>query len=331
MRWLITILLLALVMVFSADSLNTKPGRPTAGPVAMEAVPLVLNAADPAQVQIGPLHYLGGWELKSRRTLFGGLSAMAIRPDGHILAMSDGGAVFDFAQPRGAERFIGTAMVPPVIKPKKSWMSRLEDSESMVASPDFQNIWIGYELLQTICRYTADLKALGTCVAPAAMAQWPETESIETLARLPDGRFIAISEGAAGPEGGRDMLLFAGDPVNRATPRPIRMTYMPPTGYDPTDAVYIGENKLLVLNRRATLHDGFTAVLKLVDIGAVKAGALINGPEIAHFAPPILADNFEGLALEWQGKQRILWMISDDNHLFFQRTLLLKFALPEHL
>jgi hypothetical protein len=35
------------------------------------------------------------------------------------------------------------------------------------------------------------------------------------------------------------------------------------------------------------------------------------------------------MAIERAGSQRILWIVSDDNHLFFERTLLLKFALPE--
>lgn len=331
MRWLISVLFACLVVAGIGLSLNTKPGRPGNGPVAIEAIPVVLNSSDPAQLRLGPLHYLGGWQLKSRRTHFGGLSSIAIRPGGEIWTLSDGGAMFEFPEPGSADKFIGIGKVLRTAKPEKSWMPRPEDSESMATDPDFQHIWVGYELMQLICRYTADLKQIGTCRAPQEMKHWPETESIESLARLPDGRFVSISEGAPGKAGGRDMLLFAGDPVERTTPAPIRMSYMPPTGYDPTDAVYIGKGKLLVLNRRATLYDGFTAVLKLVDISHMQPGAIINGPEIARFAPPILADNFEGLALEHVGRQRILWMVSDDNHLFLQRTLLLKFALDDSL
>lgn len=331
MRWTITLIFACLVVAGLGLSLNTKPGRPADGPVAIEAMPLVLNASDPAQVKLGPLHYLGGWELKSRRTLFGGLSSMAIRPGGEIWALSDGGVMFEFPEPAGHDKFIGLARVLRTAKPEKSWMPRPEDSEATAVDPDFRHVWVGYELMQLICRYTADLNEKGTCRAPKAMADWPETESIESLARLPDGRFVSIAEGAPGKDGGRDMLVFAGDPVEATTPAPTRMSYMPPTGYDPTDAVYIGNGKLLVLNRRATLYDGFTSVLKLIDINHIKSGAIINGPEIARFAPPILADNFEGLALEHIGNQRILWMVSDDNHLFLQRTLLLKFALDDSL
>ncbi len=74
---------------------------------------------------------------------------------------------------------------------------------------------------------------------------------------------------------------------------------------------------------------GFTAIVTLVDIKGMKQGAVLQASEVARLAPPVLTDNFEGMALEYKDGQRILWLVSDDNFLFFQRTLLLKFALPE--
>lgn len=331
MRWFLSLSVLLIMLSIAASSINTKPATPTPGPVAIAIEPLVLNPDDPAQLTLGALRYLGGWRLTSGRTLFGGLSALAVKPDGQIWALSDGGVVFELPQPGPAAKVIVQARLLPINKPKKHWMPRPEDSESMAADGDFTHVWVGYELLQLICRYDTGLKQIGPCRRPHQLSGWPETESIETLARLPDGRFIAISEGGSGPAGGRDMLVFAGDPVSLTNRRPLRMSYMPPVGYNPTDAVYIGNGKLIVLNRRATLYDGFTAVLKLIDLRQMREGAALDGPEIARFAPPVLADNFEGLALERHGKQRILWMVSDDNHLFVQRTLLLKFALDESL
>lgn len=331
MRWFVSLFILLLAGAIAASSLNTKPATPTPGPVAIAIEPLVLNPDDPAQLTLGALRYLGGWELTSGRTLFGGLSALAVKPDGHIWAVSDGGVVFELPQPGPAAKVIVQARLLPIKRPKKHWMPRPEDSESIAADADFTHVWVGYELLQLVCRYETSLTVIGPCRRPRQVSGWPDTESLETLARLPDGRFIAISEGGSGPAGGRDMLVFAGDPVSLTTRRPLRMSYMPPTGYNPTDAVYIGDGKLIVLNRRATLYDGFTAVLKLVDLAGMRNGAVLGGREIARFAPPVLADNFEGLALERHGSQRILWMVSDDNHLFFQRTLLLKFALDEDL
>lgn len=332
MRWIIAVIGIGVALVMLAFSTVTKPGRPTNRPVALTAEPLVLNSADPAQTRAGELRYLGGWSLREPGELFGGLSAITIRPDGRISALSDSGAMFTFPEPRATKlRFTARTTVLPYKKPPKHWMPRPTDSESIAADPDFRHVWVGYEEMQLICRYETDFARIGSCRAWPEMKAWPESESIESLARLPDGRFLAIAEGGETPDGGREALLFADDPVAAATPHPMRMSYIPPTGFNPTDALWIGDDRMLVLNRRATLYDGFTAIVTLVDLRGMRAGAVLHGREVARLAPPLLSDNFEGMALEWRDGQRILWLVSDDNHLFLQRTLLLKFALPDEM
>jgi len=328
MRFLILLALIAAGLVALADSIVTKPSRPATGAFTMTLHPLVLDSADPARTQAGDLHYLGGWEVKGRPKLFGGLSSLLIRPDGKIWALSDGGVMFEI--PPTISSGFGYATVLKTAKPPKKWMPTPTDSESMVVDPQFKHLWVGYELLQRICRYTTDLAQAGTCKDWPELQKWPEAESLESMTRLPDGRFLMISEGAQTGKGGRDALLFEGDPVDPSTGHPVHLTYIPPTGYNPTDSVWIGDNQLLVLNRRATLYDGFTAIIELVDISALKAGATLRGREIARLAPPLLSDNFEGMAVERKDGQRIFWIVSDDNHLFLQRTLLLKFALPDN-
>ena len=328
MRLLIVSLILALALAaFGAVWETLKKPEPLAdGPISLTALPLVLDSSAPARTTLGQLHFLGAWELAGKNRSFGGLSARQIRPDGTIWSLNDTATMVAFPQP-GA--------------PGETWAKRLpeqkpppgrkapEDSESMVLDPVTGRIWVGFELLQRICRYAPDLGRVERCRDWPEMRKWRPTASIESMAHLPDGRFLVIAEGVVGENPGRDVLLFAGDPVEPATPHPVRMHYLPPVGYDPTDAVAIGGGKLLVLNRRATIYDGFTAIITLVDIGAMKPGAILPGKEVARLAPPVLSDNFEGLALErGSNGQRILWVISDDNHLFFERTLLLKFALP---
>ena len=109
------------------------------------------------------------------------------------------------------------------------------------------------------------------------------------------------------------------------------MSYIPPRGYRPTDAVSIGKGRVLVLNRRVTLLDGFTAALVVVDVSNLHAGAVLQGKEVARFASPILSDNYEAMAVEKRGGHSVLWIASDDNHKFFQRSLLLEFILPPEL
>ena len=131
-------------------------------------------------------------------------------------------------------------------------------------------------------------------------------------------------------EGRHEALLFPGDPADAATGAPMPLRYTPPRGYRPTDAVALDARHLLVLNRRLTLQDLFTATVAIVELPeTLKPGAVLKARTLARLAPPLLADNFEGMAVTREQGRPILWIISDDNHEFFQRTLLLKFALDD--
>lgn len=335
MRILLALCLFLLTLIggrYAVEELK-RPPRAVNGPMEIVARPLVLDSGRPDRTQLGSLHFLGAWDLTGPDNGFGGLSAMSILPDGRIQALNDTATMFTFPQPgpQPGERGGGVVKRMPMLKHRSGrWMPGSTDSESMAVDPATGKIWVGFELTQMICRYPADLSLVETCRTWPEMKEWTDTSSLESLARLPDGRFLAIAEGAYGNGEGRDVLLFAGDPSEESALPPILMRYMPPVGYDPTDAVAIDKDRLLVLNRRATIYDGFTVIVTLVDIGGMKPGAMLSGKEVARLAPPVLADNFEAMTLQdTPDGQTILWILSDNNHLFFQRTLLLKFALPD--
>jgi len=331
MRILLVLLFVFLTAMTGRYALEEvkKPPRAENGPMRIVAKPLVLDSSAPERTRLGELHFLGAWELKGPDRSFGGLSSLYLLPDGRIRALNDTATMFTFPQP-GVAGMGEVKWLPILRKREGGWRPNSTDSESMAVDPKTGTIWAGFELTQMICRYPSDLSRAEACRTWPEMKDWTETSSIESLARLSDGRFLVIAEGAHGRGEGRDVLLFADDPAADDSRSPVLMRYDPPVGYDPTDAVQVSKDRLLVLNRRATIYDGFTAVITLVDIGAMKPGATLPSREVARLVPPVLADNFEGLTLErGPDGQRILWVVSDDNHLFFQRTLLLKFALPE--
>lgn len=301
-----------------------RPGWRT-GVVHAERLPLDENAPDRAA--LGELRYLGGWSLTSPSPAFGGVSSLSVDDGGRVTALSDSGVAMMFMA--GRERTPLLYRQLPIADSDVGAQRWRWDTESMASDPVSGQVWVGYEVDGHICRYSAGLSRLDGCVYPPASARWPAKTSMETLVRLNDGRFLAIAEDSPGPGGnGHDVLLFAGDPVDPATPPPARFSYAAPTGYLPTDAVAIGPDKLLVLNRRFTLMNLFTAVLTLVDLSDLNSGAILRGREVARLTSPVQHDNFEGLAISREDDQTMLWIASDDNHLFLQRSLLLKFALP---
>ena len=51
---------------------------------------------------------------------------------------------------------------------------------------------------------------------------------------------------------------------------------------------------------------------------------------VAELRPPLNIDNMEGISVTREGGKTMLWMISDDNRMPVERTLLLKFQLVDN-
>ena len=200
------------------------------------------------------------------------------------------------------------------------------DAESATRDPATGRIWIGFENVNELWRYSPDLSRAEAHVAPPEMARWPANTGAEAMVRLRDGRFVVFSEEDERPDGSNAGLLYPSDPTV-GNVAPLRFGYRAPRGYAVTDAAELPDGRLLVLHRRFTVLDGVSAKLAIVDLRGVAEGKTIGGTTIATLAPPLTVDNMEGLAIEQDGEQTIVWIASDDNFSAVQRNLLLKFAL----
>ncbi|MCW3837152.1 esterase-like activity of phytase family protein [Sphingomonas canadensis] len=309
--------------------------RLTLGPVAqMRAIPVPFDPGDPARVRTGALTWLGGVALESEDPAFGGFSAMSVDGDRFTL-VSDGGNIVRFRmgadwQPRAVE-FADLAEGPGTGLGKAD-----RDAESMARDPATGQVWIGYESYNAIWRYGPDLAKAQAHARPRPMAGWGYNGGIESLARMPDGSFVAIAETEPGGAGGtRAGVRFLGDPADPRT-RAYRFALVQPEdGYNPSDAVPLPDGRLLVLLRklspesllRFTFRDLFSAKLLLVEPRDIRPGARVRGIDLATIGPPLTRDNLEALAVAREGTDTVLWIASDDNRAFFERSLLLKFRL----
>src|SRR3546814_18725927 len=115
------------------------------------------------------------------------------------------------------------------------------------------------------------------------------------MVRLPDGRFLVFSEFAYGPKNSKQLLLFNHDPAEPGPPHAL-LGYYPPQGYRVTDAVWLGDDRLITLNRRVTIYDGFTAKMAMVDISGLNPGKLVHAEELATLRRPLHTDTTEASA-----------------------------------
>lgn len=298
--------------------------------VEVAANRVLLDPLDPTRVKLGGLTFLGGVHLTGPSPTFGGFSAMVIDGDRFTL-LSDGGNIVSFRmgadwrvrEPRFAELPDG---------PGTGWRKSDRDSESLTRDPATGRLWVGFERANEIWRFAPGFARAEARAAPPAMAHWPENGGAESMARLRDGSFIVLSEDQDAVRGGVERpdlkvgLWFAGDPTRPKQPG-FAFSYRPPKGFKPTDITELPDGRLAVLNRKASLREGFTAVLTIVDRNQVRPGQIAAGREVARFAAPVVHDNFEAIAATREGGATILWIASDDNQLFLQRSLLLKFRL----
>lgn len=302
------------------------PERPMLGRVPdLTATPVLLDPANPKQVKVGALTFIGGVDLTSRDLAFGGYSSMTI-DHGLFTLLSDGGTIVRF---RLNERFrlSARAFGDLPVGPGSGWRKEERDSESMTRDPSSGRVWVGYEGYNQIWRYSPGLTLPAQMVAPRPMADWSVNGGAESMVRLHDGRFLVIAETSRRlPSQARSALIFDRDPIE--TPlKGFEFGYLPPEGYDPSDATELSDGRVLILNRRLDLPFRWSVVLTLIDPRHIRPGVTIRGREIARLAPPLTVDNFEGLAITRENGATMVWMVSDDNLLILQRTLLMKFRL----
>lgn len=312
------LVLAALVAIALSPGIAWRSPLPPLGSPVAQAIPL-----DIPRAAAGPLQLAGAWEIVSDHRDFGGFSALVIRPDGTMLLGSDAGRLLTIPRP---DRNRATGGLSPLNQrgngPKVHY-----DLESLTFDPVSGRSWGGYETSNRIIRFDQNM-AFEEARQPPAMRDWGLNAGAEAFARLPDGRFVAIEEQADSWGGANHRaVLFAGDPTQVVAEQPF--TFIGPQGYRPVDAVALDERQLLVLFRSVTLAfpPRFGTALGVVEIAALGQDDPAKARVLTLLAPPIPADNFEGMALTHDDGATQLWLVSDDNFMQHQRSLLLKFTL----
>jgi len=318
MRRLVALLLVALGLAPGTWWRSPVPAADERQIVSFTPLPL-------PEVDLGPLRLAGAWQLRSANAHFGSYSALTALGDGTLLAASDRGRMLRFSAP-GARP---SPVRLDVFAGRAQRDKRQVDLESLARDPATGRIWAGFEVDNRIERYEAGFRRRAT-VRPQAMRDWRGWFGAEAMVRLADGRFIVLAEGAARWFGSAmPGLLFPSDPVAGATPE--RFVFVPPDGFRPVDLASLPDGRVLILLRNAGwgIVPAFSGKLMLADPAAIRAGQPWRAQLVADLVAPLPTDNYEGLAVEPDGRGgAVLWLISDDNQMTLQRTLLLKLVWP---
>ena len=307
-------------------------GAALAASVPLTTRSVVLDPTDATVHRVGRLEFLGGLDLRSGARAFGGLSGLSVTAGGRLSAVSDRGHWFAASivhdEAGRLVDLVEAEMAPLRDEQGRPLQGDRRDAEALERLAD--GGWlVSFERHHRVWRYPAGADGLDGPAAlfptPEALAQAPTNGGLEALAPLPDGRILMLSQGRGRTEGTR-----AGWLVGKGIEA---LDYRPQPGFKPTDAAVLPDGDVLVLSRSFSLLGGVKARVERIPASAIAAGAVLQGEPVARFAHPLTVDNFEGLAVVGGpgggDGGTLVYILSDDNFNFFQRTLLLLFRLDE--
>ncbi len=263
-----------------------------------------------------------------RRDLLGGVSGLEVDADGiTATAVRDDGLALQFplAFADGKLVDVGAVRAAPLGGVDLEASKGTRDAEALRRLPD--GSWlVAYEGDHRVVRHPADWAGLlappTRLDLPAEIATLPPNKGLESVAVAGDGTIAILAE-ASGEDGlHRTWLRRDGKWRGRS--------YRTDAAYQPTDALFLPNGDLLVLERAFSLLLGVRCRLARVPAAEVAKAEVWEGRVLGAIRPPApeAEDNFEGLALlpEKDGTVRLL-AVSDDNFSDLQRTLLLQFTL----
>jgi hypothetical protein len=323
---------LAAVIAFAAAA----QGQPAVTPITVSATPIAaFNPRDPSQTRFGALEFRGGLVLSSKHKAFGGFSSLHLDPDGsHFIAVSDRGSwlrgriVYRDGRPDG----IADAEMAPLVgadgKPLKArgWF----DAESLAERDGM--LYVGLERVERIVRfnYKRDgLTARGEPIpAPPDFKTFKYNQSLECIAAPPKGsaladQLIVVTEESLDEAGNLRSFLLGGKDV-------ARFTVKRHDDFDVSDCAATSTDLFLLERRFALLRGGLGMRIRRVPLASLRPGEVVDGKMLIEADLGDELDNMEGIGIHRDAAgETFVTLISDDNFLPFQRTLLLQFAVVE--
>ncbi len=294
-----------------------------------------LDHGRPGLDRVGDLRFLGALDLKGEGV--GGLSGLWVDTDGaRFVAIGDTGLVgtgrldYDAAGRLGDVRDLRVR--PLAVEEGVSARKRRTDAEDLTRLPD--GGWlVTLERDHRLLRYPAgDNGPEGTPhpvpVPPTVAEETPPNGGLESLTRLADGRFLTIEEGEDGGDQNRRAWVTRSAALPERREDWLPLTYRSAPRHRATSAAPLPDGGALVLERRFSLLGGWSSRIVRVAAADLRAGAVIDGRELARLEPPLLNDNFEGIATRPgpAGETRV-YLLSDNNFSPLQHSYLALFAL----
>jgi hypothetical protein len=283
----------------------------------------------------GPLTFRAGLVLTSDYSGFGSLSGLWRSPEGgRIVGISDEvqWLTASVVTRDGRLSALRDARMAPVLGDNGVPLRRgpAYDTESLAIADGVA--FIGIERVHEVRRFAwaeSGLAARGVPIpVPPDTKELPGNRGLEAIGVAPAehplaGAVVAIAEQARLGENAptRGWILTG--------PKPGGFDVVRTDSYDITDLTFLENGEALLLERRYSVADGPACRIRRLAFDAIRPGALVEGEVLFEADRRYEIDNMEGITAhrDPQSGEMIVTIVSDDNFMPNQRTLLLEFAL----
>jgi hypothetical protein len=314
-------------------ALATPPLAAAAGgftPMEVTARPLDAFRIEPGSL----VEYRGGLVLASRERAFGSWSGIDFASDGTLYAIADDGYWMSLRLIEADGRLTGIAMprIAPLLDDAGRQVTRKDGADGEGLRIVQRN---GADVALVSFEQTADVRAFaGPDFATAQPRHLPlprelnalyDNLGLEAIAVAPlngplAGATVVLAEEFLDKNGNHRGFILDG-------PLPGWFTLRRTDDFDVSDAVFLPDGDLLVLERKFGLFSGFSVRIRRIPGASVAPGALLDGWTMLQADAQSGIDNMEGIAVRIEADgTALVTLIADDNHSFLQRTILLEFA-----
>lgn len=284
--------------------------------------------------RFGPFEFVGGLVMRSGDPLFGSMSGIRFRADrkSFVAVLDTGHWMTGQILRNAAGKISGMSGVEitPIMDSSGKVPRRKSDVDAESLVLDNGRVIVGFEGKHRIDVWKDpgfEKSPPSSRMSPIVpLSEFRGNGGMEALAVSPrssplGGAMIMVAERSVDREGNLFAAILDG-------PQKGIFKVVHHTPFDVTDAAFLPDGNLLLLERRFNIAQGIGMRIRLISSADIRPGALVDGPILLEADGSYQIDNMEGMDVITgdDGVPHII-LVSDDNNSFLQRNVLLEFRL----
>ena len=305
---------------FFTNSLATELGTA----VELKSIKINLFPTDLENISLNKLKFVSGIEIKSNHPDFGGLSGLIINEDKSLISVGDQGIWLT-----GKIKINENGKLVEIINGRLGHLKgnennplyKLGKSYTDAESIEFYNnkFVVSFERKHRILIFNNIFLHSEIFYDRIKYLDLPDNGGIEAMAPLKNNSIFLLSENLIHPDDKIAGYLLSDNKLKKV--------YVKKNGsFKPTDMSNLPDGNILLLERSFSPVRGVSARISVIKYEDLKPNSVILPFTLDTLKPPMVVDNFEGISfLKLNDGGYYIFILSDDNFNFLQKTLLYQF------